>query len=169
MDDKPLTVRPRDVALDVFLRVYGGIYEHSPWIAEAAYKNALPVATVAELHAAMVTAVAAGTVEQKLALIRAHPDLAPAIGTALTDASVSEQKSAGLKECTAEEFAEFQRLNKVYKEKFGFPFIVAVKGLNRHDILERFRARMGNTPDAEFATALAQIDRIAFFRLMALP
>ncbi len=166
-DDKPLSVRPADVSPDAFLKIYGGIYEHSPWIAQGAYHSG--AATVDALHAAMKKTVAAGTREQKLALIRAHPDLAPAIGTALTDASVSEQKGAGLKECTPEEFAEFQQLNRDYKAKFGFPFIVAVKGLHRTDILQLFRQRMNNDAETEFATALAQIDRIARFRLLALP
>lgn len=166
-DDKPLSVKPADVSLDEFLKVYGGIYEHSPWIAEGAYKTG--AATVRDMHSVMKKTVAAGTDAQKLALIRAHPDLAPAIGTDLTASSVSEQKGAGLKECTPEEYAEFQQLNRDYKSKFGFPFIVAVKGLHRTDILKLFRQRMHNDAKTEFATALAQIDRIAYFRLMALP
>ncbi|MDI1227853.1 MAG: 2-oxo-4-hydroxy-4-carboxy-5-ureidoimidazoline decarboxylase [bacterium] len=166
-DDKPLSVKPADVALNAFLKIYGSIYEHSPWIAEGAYKSG--AATVRDMHSTMKKTVAAGTDEQKFALIRAHPDLAPAIGTDLTTASVSEQKGAGLKECTADEYAEFQQLNRDYKAKFGFPFIVAVKGLHRTDILQLFRQRMKNDAATEFATALAQIDRIAYFRLMALP
>ncbi len=170
-DDKELSRKPGDVSLDEFLKIYGGIYEHSPWIAESAFRSG--AATVRAMHDMMKKTVAAGTDEQKMALIKAHPDLAcacaPAAAATLTAASVSEQKGAGLKECTPEEYAEFQQLNRDYKAKFGFPFIVAVKGLHRTDILQLFRQRMNNDPATEFATALQQIDRIAYFRLMALP
>ncbi len=171
MDDKPLGKKPSDMSLGEFLRVYGGIYEHSPWIAEGAYASRAVIATVSALHAAMKAAVANAPRDKKLALIKAHPDLAcaPAEVSKLTQSSVSEQKGAGLNQCTPEEYAEFQQLNADYKKKFGFPFIIAVKGLNRLDILKEFRRRMNNAPDDEFNTALAQIDRIAYFRLMALP
>lgn len=171
MDDKPLSKKPSDMTLGEFLRVYGGIYEHSPWIAEGAYAARAGMTTVLALHAAMKAAVAAAPRDKKLALIKAHPDLAcaPADQAKLTQSSVSEQKGAGLNQCTQEEYAEFQRLNADYRKKFGFPFIIAVKGLNRHDILQAFRKRINNAPDDEFSTALGQIDRIAYFRLMALP
>jgi OHCU decarboxylase len=115
----------------------------------------------------MKAAVIAASREKKLALIRAHPDLACAERN-LTAESTSEQKGAGLKECSPEEFAEFQKLNAEYKKKFGFPFIIAVKGLNRTDILKAFRQRINNSADAEFDAALEQIHRIAWFRLSAL-
>ena len=171
MDDKALTKKPADQSLGEFIRVYGSIYEHSPWIAEGAYTNRANITTVVALHAAMKAAVASAPRDKKLALIKAHPDLAcaPAEVSKLTQASVSEQKGAGLNQCTAEEYADFQKLNADYKTKFGFPFIIAVKGLNRFDILKEFRRRIGNAPDEEFNTALGQIDRIAYFRLMALP
>jgi 2-oxo-4-hydroxy-4-carboxy-5-ureidoimidazoline decarboxylase len=99
----------------------------------------------------------------KLALIRAHPELASR--TRMAEASVKEQSGAGLDQCSAEEFAEFQRLNGAYNARFDFPFIVAVKGLSRADILAAFAARLANDPKTEFATAIAQIHRIAGFRL----
>jgi 2-oxo-4-hydroxy-4-carboxy-5-ureidoimidazoline decarboxylase len=143
-----------------FIKRYGGIYEHSPWIAEAAYG-------AGDIPAAMKRVVENGTYEQKLALIRAHPDLAGKLGV-LTKESASEQKGAGLDQCSPEEFAEFQKLNDAYKNKFGFPFIIAVKGHTRQSILENFRVRLHNDKDTEFAAALEQIHKIAGFRLEAL-
>jgi OHCU decarboxylase len=148
-----------------FLKKYGGIYEHSPWIAEAAF--AAGADTAEKIHAAMKAAVTNASREKKLALICAHPDLACAERN-LTAESTSEQQGAGLKQCSPEEFAEFQKLNIEYKKKFGFPFIIAVKGLNRQDILQAFRSRIHNDAAAEFDTALEQIHKIARFRLMAL-
>jgi OHCU decarboxylase len=149
---------------DEFLKTYGGIYEHSPWIAEAGF--AAGAETVDDIHAAMKAAVTNASREKKLALICAHPDLACAERN-LTAESTSEQAGAGLKQCSPEEFAEFQKLNAAYKKKFGFPFIIAVKGLNRTDILHAFRSRIHNDAVAEFETALEQIHRIAKFRLVA--
>ncbi len=152
---------------DEFLKRYGAIYEHSPWIAEAAFKD-VGDAPVERLHAAMKKAVEQGTHEQQLALIRAHPDLAGRLGQALTRESTMEQKGAGLDQCSPEEFAEFTKLNDAYKKKFDFPFIIAVKGHNRQSILENFRARIHNDLEAEFRAALEQIHKIARFRLEAL-
>jgi OHCU decarboxylase len=105
--------------------------------------------------------------KDKLELIRAHPDLAgkAAMAGKLTDESTSEQKGAGLDQCTEEEFAEFTKLNAAYIKAFGFPFIIAVKGHDRHSILQAFRDRLKNNPKQEFAEALRQIDRIAGFRI----
>lgn len=146
-----------------FVKKYGSIYEHSPWVAEAAYG-------VSDIPAVMRATVDAAPYERKLALIKAHPDLAcaPADLSKLTKDSVSEQTGAGLNQCTPEEFSEFQKLNTDYKVKFGFPFIIAVKGLTRVDILAAFRKRMGNDPQVEFNTAIEQIHKIAGFRLAAL-
>ena len=140
-----------------FIQKYGAVYEHSPWVAEAAYG-------AADIPAAMRQAVENAGHDKQLILIRAHPDLGEKLDT-LTASSVSEQQGAGLNQCSPEEFAEFQQLNAAYKEKFGFPFIVAVKGLTRQDILERFRQRIHHDQQAEFRTALDQIHRIAGFRL----
>lgn len=152
-----------------FLKIYGNIYEHSPWVADAAWamREQQNIDTVEGLHLAMSHAVDNAEEARKLALLRAHPELACAKGE-LTEASQSEQAGAGLKHCTAEEFEEFQQLNDAYYQKFGFPFIVAVKGLNKLDILQSFRARIKHQPADEFVTAIAQVHRIAAFRLEAL-
>lgn len=143
-----------------FVEKYGGIYEHSSWVAEAAYG-------AVDIPAAMREAVEQAGYDKQLTLIRAHPDLGEKLDT-LTESSTAEQQGAGLNQCTPEEFAEFQQLNRAYKEKFGFPFIVAVKGLDRQGILQRFRERIHHEPEVEFRTALDQIHRIAAFRLEGL-
>jgi len=155
---------------DAFVKAYGSVYEHSPWVAEAAFAAAPNVDTVDGLHVVMQTAVRNAPHDQLLTLIKAHPDLAvaPAELSKLTTSSISEQTGAGLNQCSPEEFATFKQLNADYKAKFGFPFIVAVKGLSRADILAAFRARIHNTPEAEFETALEQIHKIAKFRIIAL-
>lgn len=170
MGEHILKHKPSAMTLEAFLGVYGGIYEHSLWIAEAAYECDGDIDTVESLHHAMKQAVVNGELDQKLALIKAHPDLgvAPADIDKLTTSSTAEQTGAGLKECTPDEFAEFQKLNKDYKERFGFPFIIAVKGLHRTDILQAFRSRILNDMNGEFETALEQINKIAYFRLMEL-
>ncbi len=151
---------------DDFMALFADVFEHSPWVAERAWQDA-PFTGKAALLEAMTRAMMSATDEEKLALIRAHPDLAgrAAIGGGLTDASKREQAGAGLDQCSAEEYARFQALNAAYKEKFGFPFIMAVKNSNRHQILEAFETRLANTPEREFETALGQIARIAAFRL----
>lgn len=164
--------RPSATSRDAFVARFGGIYEHSPWIAEAVWEAGLMPAhdNVAGLAGAMEAALARAGRERKLALIRAHPDLAgrAAIAGALTDASRTEQAGAGLDQCTPAEYARFQALNAEYKRKFGFPFILAVAGRSRQEILAAFEARIGNPPEAEFEEALRQINRIAQLRLAAL-
>lgn len=172
MNDPQLKIRASIVDEATFLDVYGSIYEHSPWVAEGAYaaRHGNPVDTAESLARAMAAVVAAAPEGDQLRLICAHPDLAGKLGIAetLTEASKSEQAGAGLDRCTAEEFEEFQSLNSAYKEKFGFPFIIAVKGHDRLSILAAFRARIHNDRPKEFKTALAEIDRIGLFRLMDL-
>lgn len=143
-----------------FVEKHAAIYEHSPWVAEAAFGSS-------DIAAAMRKAVDEAGSEKQLELIRLHPDLGVKLDT-LTASSISEQQGAGLNQCSPEEYASFQKLNQEYKEKFGFPFIVAVKGLSRQDILGLFQERIHNDPDKERATALEQIHRIAHFRLEAL-
>lgn len=145
---------------DEFVKIYGSIYEHSPWVAEVAFG-------ASDIRAAMRQAVEGAGHEKQLALIRAHPDLGVKLDS-LTQSSVSEQKGAGLDRCSPVEFEAFQTLNAAYKKKFGFPFIIAVKGHNRQSILEAFRTRINNDPETEFKTAIAQIHKIAGFRLEAL-
>jgi len=151
-----------------FVSRLGGVYEHSPWVAERAFR-ARPFASIDSLHAAMDAAMQAASREEKLALINAHPELLGKLEAAqLTESSRGEQAGAGLDRCTAEQKARMQSLNRAYREKFGFPFIVAVKGLDWGAIVERIEARLANSPDAEFETALREIGRIARFRLEAI-
>ena len=163
---------PSHMTQEDFMDVFGGVYEHTPWIAEAVYAAGLTGSqdTVAGLHDSLRTNVDNADDEKKLALLRAHPDLAGklAISGELTADSTSEQASAQLDKCTPEEFAEFQSLNDRYKETFGVPYILAVRGRNRQEILENFRSRVDNTPDTEFAEALKQVHRIALLRIEAL-
>lgn len=152
-----------------FLAALGGIYEHSPWVAEAALA-ARPFADLDALAQAMARAVAEAGDAAQMALIRAHPQLAgkAAIAGELTDSSAREQRGAGLDRCSPEEFARLTALNDAYQAKFGFPFILAVKGHTRASILANLAARLPNEAEDERAEALRQIDRIARFRLEAL-
>ena len=163
--------RPSTLSRAAFVETYGGIYEHSPWVAEAVHDAGLGGADAPEdLAARMAAVVDAAGDAAKLTLLRAHPELAGklAIAGSLTAQSTAEQAGAGLDQCSAEEFAEFTRLNADYTARFGFPFIIAVAGLDRHDILNAFRQRAGHDPAVEFATALMQVHRIARLRLSAM-
>ncbi len=153
-----------------FLARYGGIYEHSPWIAGEVWDEGAAFDDGEALAGAMAVRVEAAGEAAQLALLRAHPDLAGklAVRGALTPESTSEQAGAGLDRCSADEFEEFQRLNDAYKARFGFPFILAVKGHDRAGILEAFRRRAGNDPATEIREALDQVHRIARLRLQAL-
>ena len=148
---------------------FGGIYEHSPWVAATIWSEGLgPGDRHLSQFAARMHAIvdAAGTARQ-LALLRAHPELAGklAIAGGLTAESSSEQAGAGLDSCTPDEFASFSDLNDRYGERFGHPFIIAVRGLDRAAILAAFAARIDNDPTTEFATALAEVHKIARLRL----
>jgi 2-oxo-4-hydroxy-4-carboxy-5-ureidoimidazoline decarboxylase len=144
----------------------GAIFEHSPWVAERAAARR-PFGSVAELHAAMADVVRSASEDERLRLIRAHPELAgkAAVRGELTDESTREQKGAGLDQCNVEEFERMQDLNRRYNEKFGFPFVIAVKGHDRHSILRAFAERLENAPAAEAAECIEQIIRIGGFRL----
>jgi len=153
---------------DAFVARLGSIYEHSPWVAEAAW-DARPFADLDALHDAMQSAMLAASVARRQALIDAHPELLGRLEAArLTESSRAEQASAGLDRCTAEEKARMQALNARYREKFGFPFIVAVRGLDWAGIIDRMEGRLHNDRERELATALAEIGRIARLRLEAL-
>ncbi|PCI63427.1 MAG: OHCU decarboxylase [Kordiimonadales bacterium] len=169
MNNALLDIQASKVSELVFLEAYGGIYEFSAWAATGAWghRNGTNLDTVDGLHSAMTLTVAGAEEAAQMKLICAHPDLAQklAVGEELTEASTNEQTSAGLHKCTQAEYEEFQTLNTGYKGKFGFPFIIAVKGLNRQDILSAFRARINNDRETEFGAALKEIDRIAYFRL----
>ena len=154
-------------ARNAFVARYGDIYEHSSWVAEAVFDSGHAEAAPEALQQAMAAVVDGAGREAQLALLRAHPDLAGRLALAggLTAASTSEQAGAGLDQCSPEELARFQDLNTRYTQRFGFPFIFAVKGKTRADILEAFEARIDNDPETEFATALEQVHRIALLRL----
>jgi OHCU decarboxylase len=153
----------------LFLERFGGIYELSPWVAASAYDAGLDAgADSAEgLAKAMAAAVAKGTDAEKEALILAHPDLAGklALASGLTAESAGEQASAGLDRLSPDELAKFTTLNDSYRARFGFPFIMAVKGKGSNEILAAFERRLANDRDWEKRTALAEIDRIAALRL----
>ena len=153
-----------------FVSLYGGIYEHSAWVAEAAWEGSGHPVDTASLSAKLARFVDEAPHDVKLALIRAHPDLAgkAAIAGELTDESTDEQAAAGIAQCTPEEFEQFQALNAAYKRKFGFPFVMAVRNSNRHDILEAFTTRLENDNETEFATAISEIHKIARLRLEAM-
>jgi len=158
-------------ALDraAFNAALGGIFEHSPWVAQRAF-DAGPFSNVDALHAAMLRVVHEAPRDEQLALLRAHPELAgkAAIRGELTADSTQEQSGAGLDRCSAEEFAQITALNARYNATFGFPFIVAVKGLDRAAILREFARRADNPVEIEFAEALRQVALITRYRLDAL-
>jgi allantoate deiminase/N-carbamoyl-L-amino-acid hydrolase len=149
-----------------FVEALNGIFEHSPWVAERVAERR-PFGSVLDLHAAMTSAVAAASGDEQLALIRAHPELAgrARVRAGLTVESAREQSGAGLDSCTPDEFSRLHELNKAYTDKFGFPFILAVRGHDRASIIAAFAARVHNADATEGSEALAQIGRIAWFRL----
>ncbi|MGO4330438.1 2-oxo-4-hydroxy-4-carboxy-5-ureidoimidazoline decarboxylase [Cupriavidus sp. 2TAF22] len=149
-----------------FVQVLGGIYEHSPWVAEAAAAQR-PFANAATLADAMRAIVDGAGDAAQIKLVRAHPELAgkAAVRGELTAESTREQSGAGLDQCSAEEFEQLQTLNRRYNEKFGFPFILAVRGYDRAGIIGEFARRAANEPAAELQTCINQIHRIAQFRL----
>ena len=149
-----------------FVAALAAIFEHSPWVAEAV-ADERPFASVDALHAAMCAVVDRADADAQLALIRAHPQLAgrAAIAGELTADSRKEQTGAGLDRCTPDEFARLTRLNAAYDSRFGFPFILAVRGHSRASIIDNMAQRLPREREAELAEALAQIARIARFRL----
>jgi OHCU decarboxylase len=161
---KPSQMRKSD-----FVKRYGGIFEHSAWIAEAAYDLELGPAhdTALGLHNALTRVFRAAPETQRLEVLDAHPDLAGKLATAkrLTKESTSEQASAGLDSLTEGELTEFTKLNEDYTAKHGFPFIIAVRDYDKAGILKAFRARIDNDSKAEFSEACRQVERIAQFRL----
>jgi OHCU decarboxylase len=158
-------------ALDraAFVDLYGRVYEHSPWIAERLWSTGLNAGhdTVDGLHQALAAIVDAAPRDRQMALLNAHPDLAGrlAVRGELTSESTSEQASAGLDKCTPAEFQRLTALNEAYKRKFPFPFIMAVKGRSRAEILEAFERRIHHSEAVEFGTALAEVHKIALLRL----
>jgi len=166
------TLQPSQLDRDAFIAAFADIYEHSPWIAAQAYDQGMSrdLDQVDALHRRMSDILLQAEPARQLALIQAHPDLAgkAAIDGQLTAASTAEQAGAGIHLCTPEEFQRFTQLNARYTGTFGFPFIMAVKGSDRHQILAAFEARLHHTPDEEFRCALDEINKIARFRLLSL-
>ncbi|MHC2001637.1 2-oxo-4-hydroxy-4-carboxy-5-ureidoimidazoline decarboxylase [Methylobacterium sp. CM6241] len=151
---------------DAFVALLGGVFEHAAWVAETV-APARPFASVADLHAAMMDAVRHAPEAQRLAFLNGHPELAgpEARARAMTADSASEQGSAGLDHLPPEDAAAFDRLNAAYRERFGFPFIIAVRGRSRAEILAVFEARLGRGQAEEEATALDEIGAITRMRL----
>lgn len=149
-----------------FVDALGAVFEHSRWIAERAWSRR-PFGAAADVMNAMLSVVESASDDEKIALIRAHPDLAgkAARAGALTEHSTSEQAGVGLDRLSDEEFDRFHRLNDAYKARFGFPFVVAVRGHTRETILAAFETRLENDQTAEMAEALRNIGLIARFRL----
>ena len=161
--------RPSEMDRETFVARFGGIFEHSPWVAEQAFALELGPAhdSAAGLQNALTRAFRSAPRDNRLAVLNAHPDLAGKLAAAgrLTAESTSEQASAGLDMLTDEERATFTRLNTAYVEKHGHPFIIAVRDHDKAGILAAFETRLANDSDVEFATACAQVERIALLRL----
>lgn len=155
-----------------FVARFGGVFEHSPFIAERAFDagGITEPLTAHAVYSALVEIFRAASQTERLTVLRAHPDLAGklAIAGGLTEDSRLEQAGAGLDRLTPLEHARFTALNDAYVEKFDFPFIIAVRGLDKSDILEAFQVRIDNDRETEFETATAQVEKIALLRLKSL-
>jgi 2-oxo-4-hydroxy-4-carboxy-5-ureidoimidazoline decarboxylase len=149
-----------------FTAALGHLFEHSPWVAEQTWAKR-PFRDTEQLHAELCATMQSATPERQRALIEAHPDLAGRLAQQqqLTAASTREQASAGLNQLSPDELADFQKLNTAYRTKFGFPFIICARLSSKDVILAAMLARLGNTPEQEFATALAEIEKIVRLRL----
>lgn len=160
---------PALLSREQFVDKFGSIYEHSAWIAERAYDRGLSQEheQIEKLQSLMAQVFMSANEQEQLGVIIAHPDLAGKAARAgkLTAESTNEQSSAGISSLTEDEFQQFTELNDTYKARFNFPFIMAVKGSNKHAILSGFQERIHNTPEQEFNRALAEINKIAGFRL----
>jgi 2-oxo-4-hydroxy-4-carboxy-5-ureidoimidazoline decarboxylase len=162
-EDKLTLDKLNTTGAEVFTAFLGHIFEHSPWIARAAYAGR-PFASVPALHATMVAVLTNAAPDRQLALLRAHPELARP--GPLTSASTAEQGGMGLDRLAAEEAATFDTLNTAYHTRFGFPFIIAVRGQrDRAAILAAMSARLAHSSDQETTAALAEVAKIARFRL----
>ncbi|WP_246191346.1 allantoinase PuuE [Aureimonas leprariae] len=168
----PTRLRPSQMSRQSFVETFGGVFEHSPFLAERAFDAGLHAAhDCAEgLAGALVAAFRRAGPEERLGVLRAHPDLAGrlALASGLTPQSTAEQASAGLDALSEAELARFTELNHAYTAKFGFPFIVAVRGRSKTDILSSFEERVGHDPEAELVTAAREVERIARLRIAAI-
>ena len=166
------TIKPSQMSEEEFVNAFAAIYEHSPWVAARTWQSGITKdadgldVLVKLFEKAFLNA----SRDEQLQVIVAHPDLAgkAAIRGELTDDSTNEQSSAGIDQCSEDELTRFESLNNRYKEQFEFPFIKAVKGSNRYEILAAFEERLKNDVDTEFKTALNEINKIARFRLQSI-
>ena len=145
-----------------FISIFGNVFEKTEWIAQKSY-DSKPYKNFEELFSKMVEIFENSNKESHIKILNTHPDLA--VEKKLTEDSKNEQKNASLNQCTDEEIVEFKKLNEKYKKKFGFPFIIAVKGKNKEEILNSFRQRITNNINLEFEEAKKQVKKIASFRL----
>ncbi|SCM70412.1 2-oxo-4-hydroxy-4-carboxy-5-ureidoimidazoline decarboxylase [uncultured Pleomorphomonas sp.] len=160
----PMTVQDvNGLGAKAFMATFGDVAEYSPWVAETA-EEMRPFSDRDAIVAAFEQALRGAGRAAKLALIRAHPDLATK-AQSIADDSRREQAGAGLDALSPEEFARFETLNRTYRERFDFPFIFAVRGATKAQILDAFEERLGNSPEAEFERALDEIARIFRFRI----
>ena len=146
-----------------FISIFGNIFEKTKWVAEKCYESK-PYNNLDELVSKMMKIFENIEKERHLEILNSHPDLA--VEKKLTEDSKNEQKNASLNQCTDEEFVEFKKLNEEYKKKFGFPFIVAVKGKNKEEILNSFRQRITNNINLEFEEAKKQVKKLQAFVLV---
>lgn len=166
----------KDMDKTAFVTRFGEVYEHSPWVADGVFaaigQESLDITTIGagDLAARFESVFLTASEQQQLGVLRAHPALAcsPAERSHLTAHSSREQAGAGLDQCTQSEFALFQEMNAMYFGRFDFPFIIAVKGHQRQEILDIFRGRLLNSVDDEFQAALQQVCRIARIRIEAI-
>jgi 2-oxo-4-hydroxy-4-carboxy-5-ureidoimidazoline decarboxylase len=151
---------------DRFTELLGGIFEHSPWVAERVFSRR-PFRDHRDLHRAMASEVDSASQGRHLDLLCQHPELAgkEADAGSLTDASQREQAGAGLNQCSPEELARIRHFNRAYRDKFGFPFIIAVTGLDKFQIIAAMEKRLQHSPGDEFATALGEVEKIGLIRL----
>ena len=145
-----------------FISIFGNVFEKTEWIAQKSY-DSKPYKNFEELFSKMMEIFENTNKENHIKILNAHPDLA--VEKKLTKDSKNEQKNASLNQCTDEEFIEFKKLNEEYKKKFRFPFIIAVKGKNKEEILNNFRQRLTNNINLEFEEAKKQVKKIANLRL----
>ena len=166
------TPRPSEMDRETFVAKFGGVFEHSPWIAEGAHALELGTMhdTATGVHSALARIFRSAPEEKRLNVLKAHPDLAGKLAAAkrLTAESTAEQASVGLDALTDDERQTFTDLNDAYTAKFGFPFIIAVRDNTKSSIMEAFRRRIDQDRDAEFAEACRQVERIAELRLKAM-
>jgi len=158
-----------ELGREAFIERFGRLFEHSPWVAADAWSDR-PFADEDELFEALRSAMYSAPMDRKLALIRAHPDLAgrAAIEGTLTRSSKTEQASAGLDRLTPDEYEAFTRLNGAYRERFGFPFVVCVREHTKESILRVAAERLEHTRDEEVRVALEEIAKIARLRMQEL-